>query len=480
MNDITEHTHYNMLMFEQSPGAEDMIPAISWIRRIFVSFFGVVLIAFISQLALQGWYNGKIVSGVSIGHIEIGGMTVGQARLKLNNAVLQVAPSFVVAGKRYTPKLSEIGAHYDTDKILRQAYKIGREGLAAHPRQVDLALIPVVDSDRLASYLAPISSVGNAPVDARLEVYKGVIQVIPEIPGFMINKLTLEKSLRENLTSFHPQEAVIVPEVLGATIRTPDLAQAQGEAQELMAISITLIDGTSIIKPAATDIATWLNFVADENGKMITRIDQGKVASFVAKLGKKLDHLPIDRRVTIADGATTIQSPGTDGDAIDRDPIVATLAKMTAGTAVALTITRHPLTFQTVTTNLTGIDSGRYIEINLTKQHLWAWDNHAVIYDSTLTSGAVGVGLGTVTGTFHIYYKNTNTHLVGRDYSVPVKYWMPFYLGYGLHDAVWRHGMFGGQDYIYAGSHGCVNLPDATAEWLYNWSDIGTVVWVHK
>ncbi|MEO7617644.1 MAG: L,D-transpeptidase, partial [Candidatus Saccharibacteria bacterium] len=58
--------------------------------------------------------------------------------------------------------------------------------------------------------------------------------------------------------------------------------------------------------------------------------------------------------------------------------------------------------------------------------------------------------------------------------------WMPFHGGYGLHDAIWRKGRFGGQDYIRGGSHGCVNLPDATAEWLYNWSVVGTPVYIHK
>jgi lipoprotein-anchoring transpeptidase ErfK/SrfK len=61
-----------------------------------------------------------------------------------------------------------------------------------------------------------------------------------------------------------------------------------------------------------------------------------------------------------------------------------------------------------------------------------------------------------------------------------VQYWMPFYQGFGLHDASWRNGNFGGQDYYYGGSHGCVNLPLATAEFLYNWADIGTPVWVHN
>ena len=39
-----------------------------------------------------------------------------------------------------------------------------------------------------------------------------------------------------------------------------------------------------------------------------------------------------------------------------------------------------------------------------------------------------------------------------------VTYWMPFNGGIGFHDATWR-GCFGGQIYIWSGSHGCVNMP---------------------
>jgi len=39
-----------------------------------------------------------------------------------------------------------------------------------------------------------------------------------------------------------------------------------------------------------------------------------------------------------------------------------------------------------------------------------------------------------------------------------VKYWAPFNGGEGLHDAWWREN-FGGDIWLYAGSHGCINVP---------------------
>jgi len=148
-------------------------------------------------------------------------------------------------------------------------------------------------------------------------------------------------------------------------------------------------------------------------------------------------------------------------------------------------ITAHSVGFKTISTTVVTLDYGRYIEINLSRQHLWVWQDHNVIYESPVTSGATGAGFPTVTGLFSIYYKTTNTHLVGYqygpryNYDVAVKYWMPFYQGFGLHDASWRSS-FGGSDYYYGGSHGCVNLPDVTAAFIYNWADIGTPVWVHQ
>jgi lipoprotein-anchoring transpeptidase ErfK/SrfK len=128
---------------------------------------------------------------------------------------------------------------------------------------------------------------------------------------------------------------------------------------------------------------------------------------------------------------------------------------------------------------------GRYIEINLSSQQLWVYQDSQVIYTSPVTSGATGLGFPTVTGLFSIYAKGTNTWLDGRaygenyNYRVLVDYWMPFYGGFGMHDA-WRwRSTFGGSDYYYNGSHGCVNLPLATAAFIYNWAEVGTPVWVH-
>ena len=61
---------------------------------------------------------------------------------------------------------------------------------------------------------------------------------------------------------------------------------------------------------------------------------------------------------------------------------------------------------------------------------------------------------------------------MGDGYRSYVNYWMPFYRGYGLHDATWRDA-FGGDIYLDDGSHGCVNLPLEAAATMFKNSRSG-------
>jgi len=122
---------------------------------------------------------------------------------------------------------------------------------------------------------------------------------------------------------------------------------------------------------------------------------------------------------------------------------------------------------------------GTYVEVDLTKQHLWFYKDGKLLTDSDLVSGNVAAYHHTPTGVFQIYSRVYGTDLVGADYRSYVNFWMPFVGGYGLHDASWR-SEFGGDIYLTNGSHGCVNLPYQVAKTIINNSRSGeTRVVIH-
>ena len=119
-----------------------------------------------------------------------------------------------------------------------------------------------------------------------------------------------------------------------------------------------------------------------------------------------------------------------------------------------------------------------YVEVDLTGQHLYVYKNGACVVSTPIVSGCVANGTKTITGVYAIYAKSRNVTLTGPGYASPVKYWMPFSGGYGLHDANWRSN-FGGEIYLYDGSHGCVNIPPAVAGQVWDNVSVGTKVIIY-
>lgn len=138
-----------------------------------------------------------------------------------------------------------------------------------------------------------------------------------------------------------------------------------------------------------------------------------------------------------------------------------------------------------------GNTLSHFILISISNRHLWACDGAKQEYDSPVVTGMENLPADlTPTGTYKIYAKQTNLYLNGSDSTGSwhdyVYYWMPFlsnqYGVYGFHDATWRKGSAFGNINPYSSdaSHGCVELPLATAKWLYNWAPIGTTVTVES
>ncbi len=119
-----------------------------------------------------------------------------------------------------------------------------------------------------------------------------------------------------------------------------------------------------------------------------------------------------------------------------------------------------------------------YIEIDLDDQHVWVYKEGELVTDMDCVSGKASAGSITPEGTYGVTYKTRDATLRGQGYASPVKYWIPFNGNIGLHDASWRKE-FGGDLYVGSGSHGCVNLPSATAKEVYDNVSKGEAVIVY-
>ena len=104
----------------------------------------------------------------------------------------------------------------------------------------------------------------------------------------------------------------------------------------------------------------------------------------------------------------------------------------------------------------------RWIEIDLSDQHLFAWSGKNQTFTAVVSTGKAKTP--THPGIYTIQRKYPVDRMRGADYD----------RGYALHGANW-HNNFGTTM-----THGCVNLPVANAEWLFDWAALGTTVIIHQ
>ena len=116
-----------------------------------------------------------------------------------------------------------------------------------------------------------------------------------------------------------------------------------------------------------------------------------------------------------------------------------------------------------------------YVKVSISKQRLDYYENGKVYLSTPITSGKYDK---TPKGNFKVVNKARKTILKSGNYVVKVDYWIGFQgHKYGIHDASWRT-KFGGMDYYYNGSHGCVNTPDDAIKVLYDRIEVGTPVYI--
>ena len=119
----------------------------------------------------------------------------------------------------------------------------------------------------------------------------------------------------------------------------------------------------------------------------------------------------------------------------------------------------------------------KHIEVSLGTQTLVAFENDRPVFQTKISSGLPGQvvpnGTRTPTGKFHVTSKTPSKHMGGiqasgapDSYILPGVPWAIFFIyetGVAFHGTFW-HNNFG-----VPMSHGCVNMRNEDAKWLFRW-----------
>ena len=138
----------------------------------------------------------------------------------------------------------------------------------------------------------------------------------------------------------------------------------------------------------------------------------------------------------------------------------------------------HKIIGQVRKSDITLIN-GDFLDVDLGEQKVKCYLDNDFVMDFNTRSGKDSTP--THTGVFDIDWKAENWEFTTYPGSY-AKHWIPFNeYGEGFHDLVGDDEQnYGNEAYHAYGSHGCIRIPAAGSEYIYNNYDNGSLVLVHK
>ena len=242
------------------------------------------------------------------------------------------------------------------------------------------------------------------------------------------------------------------------------LKEANAYLDVMVTCNFTPATGEAATETVGKDqIAQWL--IVGNDGLSVS-LDGENMATYCTELAKKHDVSKKKTGQFKTTGGSVINVPVTSsGQTVDGNKLYEAIAeainnKKSATVEAVYSEAKEEETGEYVTYG------GNYCEVDLTNQMVYVYKNGELVVSSQCVTGCISKGHGTPTGVYSIFSRDKDRYLRGDGYKSWVNFFIPFNGGIGFHDASWR-STFGGNIYLYSGSHGCINMPYSAAKKLY-------------
>lgn len=329
------------------------------------------------------------------------------------------------------------------------------------------------------------SSAAVQPVDAYIDKQNDAYVIVPEVNGTLLDE---DKTIQAIENKVSDGETEVDLDAEGCYVNpniTSEDETLNGHLRALVAMNnesfIIDLGGGATEELSGEQLADMVT--VDEAGNVTVLDDQ--LDAYVQNLADQYNTMCTTRSFTTHSGS--VISVGTSKDTygyLMNQASTEDALKQAIESKQSQTVSAY-YDVSAVTRNGVNGDIGNtYIEVSLSEQHLWYYENGALVMETDVITGNPTYNQDTPSGVFRVWAKQRNATLKGKnldgtDYESPVSYWMPIdWTGVGLHDASWQSA-FGGNLLYTRGSHGCVNLPPSFAANLFNAIALNTPVIIY-
>lgn len=329
--------------------------------------------------------------------------------------------------------------------------------------------------DNKTKKLKCLNSEITEPRNVDFKYSDGSYEIIKEIYGNKINEDSFVKAINKYISAGRSKldlNKMLCYENPKYTISSEKTLKTKNLLNKYVTAKITYRFGSETEQLDGNTINKWLSI--DENLEVI--ISKQAVSNYINALSKKYNTVGIMREFQSTTGKKIELKGGLYGWKINRDAEEEALFNNIRHADV---VEKEPVYSQKAFSREGNEIGDTYVEINITKQHLWFYKDGKLIVQGSVVTGNPNRGNATVLGVYMVEYKQKGATLTGPGYEANVTYWMPFFGNMGLHDAPWRY-RFGGEIYKNNGTHGCVNATLYLAKTVFENIEEGTPVIIYE
>lgn len=473
---------------EASPAEEadslQQPPKVKWKRRL--KWYGIAAGAIVLTVYLSGllYFRGRFLANTTINGVDTSLLTVEEAEERIKTNVEKYGILLKERkGKREHIDGDEIGYHYDSDG---QIFKLQREQPLAfwfagyfHTAELTVDADVQYDDELLEKKIDGLNCFTKEeeqfPMNARMVFADNKFIVQKEEQGCKVKRSRLLEGIKRAIQSgdrildLEAEACYAAPTVTSDDKALNRLVENMNHYAD---IEITYCFGEQMEVLDGSTIKDWLTY--DNKGKVMVK--DGAIRDYVAYLADKYDTYGENRRFRTTDGSYVSVRGESYGWKLDQELEAQELTKLMEEEPH---MKRIPLFAQTADSWENDGIGDSYVEVDLTKQHLWMYKEGELVVESDFVSGKMNEERYTPPGIFRVAFKKSpavlKSNKPGDSYENPVTFWMPFNGGIGFHDSSWRSS-YGGDIFWSSGSHGCINLPYDAAETIYKNIEPGYLV----
>lgn len=461
--------------------ADELIKKLKEHKKIVTGvIISLCVLLFAVYFGMAAYFMNHFYFGSQINGIDVSGKSVE----KVNELMTAELKKYVLnlkgrGGKEEKIKADEIGLKYNSGgdfkgfKDNQNPFKWVFAAFSGEKHKMTDAIS--YDEKLLKERIDKLSCFNSShiiePKNAGFKYEKNKYVIVNEVLGNKVNKDILYKHVKEAVLKKETEidleaaDCYVKPEY---TSKSQKVVETRDLLNKYLSSKITYIFGQKEEVLDSFKIKEWIS--VDE--KFIITLHEKKAKDYIEKLADQYNTVGRKRSFAASSGRIINVGGGDYGWAINKTKETEALVR---AIKEGQNIRKKPAYSQSAFASGSSDIGKTYVEIDLTRQHLWFYKNGSLISQGDIVTGNVSRKNTTPPGIFKLKYKQRNAILRGQDYASPVSFWMPFNGGIGLHDASWR-SKFGGNIYKANGSHGCINMPYYLAKAVFENIQPGTPV----